>query len=280
MRAWAGNRLGGALVDPAVPQVSLLDHGLLLGDGLFETVLTQGSKAMALGRHLERLATSAQTLDMSIDVNVIREAVLLVLNNEPLGADDCGRLRITVSSGVGPLGMARGDEPRYFVLWEPLTLTAAPARLLISDVVRNEHSPLVGIKHTSWIENVVAHKRAVAGGYTDALLLNLRGQVCETATSNVFIVKNGTVLTPPLSSGCLSGTVRRLLIEQIPLDFRFAEMPLSLDEVLAADEVFLTSSLRLVQPVEQVGDTRFVTNGEMTARLTHLVVEAMEQNHD
>ena len=176
--------------------------------------------------------------------------------------------------------MTRGSDPSYFLLWEPLQLTAAPARLSISDILRNDLSALSGIKHTSWAENILAHRRAVAAGFSEALMLNTRGEVSETATSNIFMVKNHTVITPPLSSGCLAGVTRALLINNMPVDVRFAEMAITLDELLAADEVFLTSSLRLVQPVELISDSTFTIPGEMTSRLMALVHGLVERNDD
>ena len=106
------------------------------------------------------------------------------------------------------------------------------------------------------------------------------GEVCETATANIFMVKNQTVITPPLSSGCLAGITRALLINNMPIDVRFAEMALTLDELLAADEVFLTSSLCLVQPVELISDSTFTIPGEMTSTLMALVHGLVERNDD
>ena len=267
-----------SLVEPAQPQVSVLDHGLLLGDGLFETVLTRSGAAVFLSHHLARLEQSASALDLEIDSASLREAVAEILRSTSDVTD--GRLRITVTAGVGPLGMSRGSEPSYFLLWEPLLVTTSPARLAISDMVRNDVSQLSGIKHTSWVENTVAQRRAVAAGFSEALMLNTRGKVCETATANIFMVKNQTVITPPLSSGCLAGITRALLINNMPIDVRFAEMTFTLADLLTADEVFLTSSLRLVQPVELVSDSTFTIPGEMTSTLTALVHTLVERNDD
>lgn len=278
MKAWLGNRLGGSLVDPTQPQVSLLDHGLLLGDGLFETVLTRAGEAVFLSHHLARLERSASVLDLVLDAVALRDAVVELMRATESVAD--GRLRITVTSGVGPLGMTRGSEPTYFLLWEPLQVATEPARLTVSDVVRCEASALSGIKHTSWAENILAQSRAVAAGFSEALMLNTRGEVAETATSNIFMVKNRTVITPPLSSGCLAGITRALLVNNMPHDVRFAEMAFTLDELLAADEVFLTSSLRLVQPVALISDATFNVSGEITTRLAALMNTMAEANDD
>jgi branched-chain amino acid aminotransferase len=281
IHAWVGTALGGQLISVDEPAVSVLDHGLLLGDGLFETVLTVGTRAIWLSEHLERLSTSATALELQLPPReVIAAAVTNVLSSAPIAADARGRLRITVTSGVGPFGFSRGSQPTLIVLWEPLQVPAAPAELTVSEVRRFVADPLPAHKHTSWLGNVLAHRRAQAQGFSDALILNDLGNIVETTTANVFGVKAGVVVTPPLRSGCLPGVTRSKVFGLLPAEMRFAEMDLTLEDLFTCDEVFLTSSLRLIQPVRRIGSTEYLQIATVATTVKALVEAELEQADD
>jgi branched-chain amino acid aminotransferase len=129
--------------------------------------------------------------------------------------------------------------------------------VVISDIVRNERSPLAGAKTISYAENVLALNRARKLGASEAILLNLAGSVCEGTGSNVFIVKNRVVLTPPVTDGLLPGITRNSVIESIPKQIRFSELSFTAEDLLHADEVFLTSTTRNIQPVTKINDKTF-----------------------
>jgi len=152
--------------------------------------------------------------------------------------------------------------------------------LAVSSVVRSVQPRLLGLKTGSWIENVLAMKEAREHGADDALILNSRGEVVETSTANIFAVKSGTVVTPPLSSGCLAGVARQFLIERIPASVRFAELPIALEELMAADEVFVTSALRGVTPVVRIADTEFTREPTITAMLQSVFDLALKESDD
>lgn len=276
MLVWIGTAAGGKLHVGDDAKVSVADHGLLLGDSLFETVLTKGRRAQLLSRHLDRLERSSLAIGLSAPERaVISSGVAEILDSTTA---ERGRLRITLTSGDGPAGLMRGSEPRIIVTWNELGPVSTDLRLSTTSIQRTSQPTLLGLKTGSWIENVVAMAQAREKSSDDALMLNARGEVAETATSNIFLVKNSTVVTPPLSSGCLAGIARAFLIEHIPTDVRFAEMSFGLDEVLAADEVFVTSALRQVCPVSVVDQRTFSQERPLTTMLQSVFERAVEES--
>lgn len=249
--------LDGRLVAAAEARVALLDHGFTVGDGVFETleVLPRDGRrqAFALGRHLDRLRRSAAGIGLTLDRDdaELRRAVDEVLAAAP----DAGRLRITVTAGAGPPGSERGDGPLTVALVATPAAARPPhARVATVSWRRNEHGALVGLKTTSYGENVVALRAAHEAGADEAILANTAGELCEGTGSNVFVVIDGEVRTPPLTSGCLAGITRALVLDVagpagIDID---ADTPLAFTALADADEVFLTSSTRGVQPVAAV----------------------------
>ena len=194
--------------------VSVFDHGLTVGDGVFETCAVYDGTAFALTRHLRRLKRSALGLGLAApDEGAVREGVAAVLAD---AGPEIGRLRITLTGGPGPLGSHRfaPEEQRQSIL----VLAGPGARSEVSRVVRvpwvrNERSSVAGLKTTSYAENVVTVAEAYRRGADEAVLANTVGELCEGTASNVFVEREGELVTPPLSSGCLAGITRELLLE-------------------------------------------------------------------
>jgi branched-chain amino acid aminotransferase len=237
----------GGLRDAAAAAVSVLDHGLTVGDGVFETLKAAHGRAFALTRHLGRLARSARGLGLpEPDLDEARHACAAVLAANPVAH---GRLRVTYTGGISPLGSTRGDSPATLVV----ALTEAVPRPDTTAAVtvpwtRNERGALAGLKTTSYAENVVALARAHEQGASEALFANTAGRLCEGTGSNVFVVLDGRLLTPPLASGCLAGITRQLVLEWTGA--QEADLPMS--ALADAEEIFLTSSLRDVQAVHRI----------------------------
>ncbi len=261
VRIWQGDNSGGQLVDRA--SISALDHGFTVADGVFETLKVVPGGPVALSRHLRRLGDSAQVLHLPTpDISVIRTAVAEVVAAWQGDGGVLGRLRITYTAGEAPLGSERGDGSPTLVVavtdtvpW-PDTTTAVTVPW-----TRNERSAVAGAKTTSYAENVVALRAARERGASEALLANTVGDLCEGTGTNVFVVVDGRVLTPPLSSGCLPGITRELVLEWC--DVREETLPLSVLE--SADEVFLTSSTRDVHPVVRLDDREWSEPGSVSA---------------
>jgi branched-chain amino acid aminotransferase len=240
--------LNGAVLDNAQARISVFDHGLTVGDGVFETVKVTGGAPFALTRHLERLGASAAALGLPApDLSLIARgsAELLAASGSP----DRARLRITVTSGDSPLGSERGGGPLTIVMaLGGLKDWAASCDVVTVPWPRNERGAVAGIKTTSYAENVRALAYAAERGGSEAIFANTQGNLCEGTGSNVFLVVGGELVTPPLSSGCLAGVTRGLLLEW----FGGIERDVAAAALAAASEAFLTSTTRDVQPIRAV----------------------------
>ncbi|MFB8442955.1 aminotransferase class IV [Streptomyces niveus] len=239
--------VNGGLRAADAAQVSVLDHGLTVGDGIFETVKTVRGRPFALTRHLDRLTRSARGLGLpDPDHDEVRAACAAVLDANPV---DMGRLRITYTGGLSPLGSDRGDAGPTLVVAVGETHRRPDTTAVITvPWTRNERGAVTGLKTTSYAENVVALARAREQDASEALFANTVGDLCEGTGSNVFVVLDGQLHTPPVSSGCLAGITRALTVEWAGAQ----ETRLPFDVLDRADEIFLTSSLRDVQAVHRV----------------------------
>ena len=244
--------------------VSPLDHGLLTGDGVFETLRVYDGVPFAVRRHLDRLARSCAGLELPVPAaDRLRAAMADVVAANGLVE---GRLRVTVTGGPSPLGSERGEsQPTVIVAGSALAIWPEATDVCIVPWPRNERGALAGLKTISYGENVVALAFARRRGAGEAIFANTRGELCEGTGTNVFVVSGGRVFTPPLSSGCLPGVTRDLLLE---LGLA-AEETMSVAALAAADEAFVTSSTREVQPVRAVdGGALAHAPGPLTAAAT------------
>ncbi|MDR8412277.1 aminotransferase class IV [Nonomuraea sp. 3-1Str] len=262
--------VNGELIDPQRATVSVFDHGLMVGDGVFETVKIVHGRAFALTRHLDRLRLSAQRMDLpEPDVEAIAEGIGKCLAAAPAWA--LGRIRITYTSGPGPLGSDRGDQGTTSVVivdeQKPFPVTA---NVTVVPWPRNERGALAGVKSTSYGDNAKALAYAKARGGGEAIFGNLAGDLCEGTGSNIFIVRDGRLLTPTLQSGCLAGVTRALTLQWCGGEE--ADVPLS--ALYEAEEAFLTSTTRDIQPIRLVDDTELpVAPGPITAKAMRVFAE-------
>ncbi|MDI3386794.1 aminodeoxychorismate lyase [Streptomyces sp. B-S-A8] len=265
MKIW----LNGELQELDTARVSVLDHGMTVGDGVFETLKAMDGQAFALTRHLDRLARSARGLGLpEPDLDEVRRACAAVLAANPM---PLGRLRITYTGGLAPLGSDRGDEGQTLVVAVGETVRRPDSTAVVTvPWTRNERGALTGLKTTSYAENVVALARAHEDGAGEALFANTVGQLCEGTGSNVFVVLDGEIHTPPVASGCLAGITRALAVEWTGA----RETDLPLDVLDRADEVFLTSTLRDVQAVHRVDHRQLPgAQGPVTAKAMRIFDE-------
>ncbi len=245
------------------PSISALDHGITVGDGVFETCKVVDGKPFALERHHDRLDRSLRGLGLpASDRDMLNEGIASVLT-EPL---EFGRLRYSVTGGEGPLGSDRLESPlTYVVLAGPQPRPAASTKISVVPWTRNERSAVAGLKTTSYAENVVALARAKEADASEAIFANTRGELCEGTGSNVFVVRGGQILTPPVDSGLLPGITRALTLEACErAGVPAREAPLAVDVFEDVDEVFITSSTRDIQPVHAVDEKTFPAPGPVT----------------
>lgn len=270
---WIGDANNGSIVSEAEALISSLDHGVTVGDGVFETVKVAGSEPFALTRHLRRLQRSCDHMGIAMpSAHSIVDAVAEVISANAPTLGPSTRLRITVTSGVGPLGSERSTQDATLIIAQgqqkPWPKTA---ELVTVPWTRNERGAIASVKSTSYAENVVALRYAHQHGASEGIFLNTKEHVCEGSGSNIFWVRDGVRFTPSLLTGCLAGITRELILEW----FDVIEVEEILPSVLAADEVFITSATRDIQPVvrwdswtsSEIGPVTAAMQGEFARRV-------------
>jgi branched-chain amino acid aminotransferase len=275
VRVW----VNGARVAADAPAISALDHGVTVGDGAFETAKVADGLGFALTRHARRLDRTLAGLGLPpADHGYLAKGIEDVLSGEPIGF---GRLRYSVTGGAGPLGSDRDDSRlTYIVTAAPQPLPPASCKIVVVPWTRNEHSATVGLKTTSYADNVVALAHAKDRGGMEAIFANTRGELCEGTGSNVFVVVGGQILTPPVDSGLLPGITRALVLEwcrDAGLPIQEATLPLSV--LQDAEEVFITSSTKDVLPVHAVDD-RHLAVGPLTTAAAAVFSRLSRERND
>ncbi len=249
--------LNGSLIPKREASVSVADYGFLYGYGLFETMRAYGGVIFRLESHLERLIGSANELGITVDSSVLRQAVYDTLKANSLGN---ARVRLAVSAGEGSLvpDINSCRTPTVLVTAAGYTTLSEDVyvkgyRLITSDIRRNSRSPVSRLKTANYLECLLARQRAKADGYDEALLLNEAGCIAEAATANIFIVSQGTVVTPDEESGILPGITRDVIIELCKkLGIGIELRQILADEIVEADEAFISNSIVEIMPVTEI----------------------------
>ncbi len=229
------------------------DRGLLLGDGVFETLLIIDGVALWREAHLARMGESSRELGISFDVGKIARAIDGLLARTSTGAHV---LRITLTRGRAARGLAgEGNAPTLLVSIDSFSkdLLFQPVRLATSSIRRNEQAPSSRLKTLSYIDNIAAAREAAAKGADDALMLNTAGNAASSTIANLFLVKGEQLITPSLDQAILAGIMRRVLLDEAAdLGLRPVERTVAPFELKTADAVFLTNSLRFIRPVTEL----------------------------
>ena len=274
MKVW----LDGRLVDGDRAVVSVFDHGLTVGDAVFETIAVRAGRPITVTRHLERLQRSARAL--GLDAPGLGDLITAVADTVSANSLTDAVVRVLVTSGPGPLGSVRGGrQVTTVVLAGPYPGWADDADVVVVPWLRNEHSALVGVKTTSYAENVVALAEARSRGGSEAIFANTAGNLCEGSGSNVFVVLGGVLVTPPLSSGCLAGVSRAVVIELLGIPVEERDVPVG--ALGDAEEAFLTSATRHVQPIRSVdGEALPACPGRVTELVASAYAALLERDPD
>ena len=272
--------LNGELVEEHAARVSPLDHGLLVGDGVFETLRVVGGVPFAWTRHIDRLTHSATGLGLVPPSDVdLRAATDAVIRANEIAE---GRLRLTVTGGPAPLGSDRGDRgPTVIVAIAQFRPWPPVVDVVTVPWTRNECSATAGLKTISYADNVRALAYAHERDASEALFANTAGSLCEGTGSNIFCAHDGKLRTPPLRSGCLPGVTRALVLELgdrhgVPIE----EADLALDAVTTANEAFLTSSTRDVQPIAHMDGRELPAPGPLTESVAALFADLVATDLD
>ncbi len=268
---WCNGQWLDAVKYPGASQ----DRGAFLGLGLFETMLGVDGRLAFAARHLARLRASGGRFGWDLEFPELPEvaAELLVRNGLDSGR---ARLRLVVTAGSGLHNdLARGKDCLMWLSAFPSGETPESVSACISPWPRNERSPLAGLKTACYAENLMALDHARQLGFDEAIFLNMAECLCEAATSNVFLVKNGTLLTPSLESGCLPGVGREVVCELARAKGRMCEeKALRIEDLETADEIFLSSATRGPVPVCRFGD-KLLPIGPVTGKLRLMLEEAV-----
>ncbi|MGJ3260400.1 MAG: aminotransferase class IV [Rhodospirillales bacterium] len=265
MKVWLNGEIVGAR-----GAIDADDRGVTLGDGVFETLAVIGGVPRRFDRHLARLTSGAGVLGIPvpIDGSALQDAVCDLCGAENVTE---GSARVTLLRGPAPRGVLPPDDPRPTLMITAASGTvghATSVNIIVATCTRrNDLSPLAGVKSTNYLDAVLAAREARNAGADDAILLNTRGTVAEAMAANLFCVIDGQLVTPPATDGALPGIMRACVMETETV----TERSVSVDDLKAAEEVFLTSSLA-IRPVvcidgEAVGDG---APGTVSARLREL----------
>ena len=236
-------------------KLDVAERGLMLGDGIFETISVREGKSAWLDEHLTRLQSAARELGLKRDITQIRAALAAVLAKSSAPGEV---LRVTLTRGPTQRGFAaEGERPSLIISLNPFDLSKLPKsiRLATSAIRRNATSPASRLKTLSYIDGIAA-AREVAAHADDALMLNTDGHVASTPIANIFLLKHKKLITPSNDQAILKGIARGKLINgAAQLGLQIEVRPVKPEELRAADAVFLTNSLRLSTAVSTIDGT-------------------------
>jgi len=260
--------INGKYFDKPDAKISVYDHGLLYGDGVFEGIRVYNGKVFRHNEHIERLYESARHIDLTIPISP-DEMIKAVNETVKLNAKHNGYIRLVVTRGTGTLGLdPRNCDPQVIIIVDDISLYPAEfydngLKIVTSSLIRNHPNALnPRIKSLNYLNNILAKIEAIRAGVFEALMLNHKGEVAECTGDNVFIVKKGVLKTPPPDAGILEGVTRNLVIElaksaNVPL----IECTMTRHDIYSADECFLTGTAAEVIPVIDC-DGRPIGNGK------------------
>ncbi len=264
--------IDGQLVDPDDARVSVYDVGFRGGEGVFETLRVYGTHPFRLEPHVARAVAGAATVGFALDPEVLHRAVRATISANTAYFDgEDHALRLTASAGrLDPFSAFPGtriDEPMVVVTSHPLRLASDGVRAVTVAAVRD----LPQVKATSYLTAITARRQAIEQAADEALLTTADGNILEGTSTNVFAVVAGTLVTPPVRDGLLAGVTRAVILElatahNLPHEVR----SLHVDELLAAEEAFVTASVRGIVPLVQVDGQpigALTSPGSITARL-------------
>ncbi len=270
--------INGKLYDKKDATVSVYDHGLLYGDGVFEGMRSYGGKVFRLAQHVDRLYQSAQAIRLEIPLTKDKLAQAVNETLKANGIDD-GYVRLVVTRGAGSLGLDpnKCSDPQVIIITDHITLYPDEfykngLEIVTVSTIRNHPAALnPRIKSLNYLNNILAKIEGQQAGCVEALMMNHKGEIAECTGDNIFLVSKNALLTPPIEAGILEGITRDAVIE-LARDAGIAvrEVPLTKHDVYIADECFLTGSAAEVIPVVKV-DSRIIGNGKpgpVTANLT------------
>lgn len=279
--------ISGKLFDKDDAKISVYDHGLLYGDGVFEGMRSYSGKVFRMDEHLDRLWKSAQAI--CLEVPLSKEALAKAVN-DTLAVNEIkdGYVRLMVTRGAGALGLDpnRTSHPQIIIITDHIALYPREMyenglEIITASTIRNHPQALSPrIKSLNYLNNILAKIEGLQAGCQEALMMNHKGEVAECTGDNIFVVRRGMLLTPPLDAGILEGITRDAILElAVVAEIPTEERTLTRHDVYTADEVFLTGSAAEVIPVVKI-DSRKIGDGKpgpITRELTKRFHELTRQ---
>ena len=256
MKVW----IEGEVVDGSEARISVLDHGLLYGDGVFEGIRIYGHRVFRLEDHLQRFETSAKALALKLPGGTAAVREIVLETARAFGADEA-YVRLIATRGDGPLGIdpTQCPEPRLICIVDRIAVYPEEKRSagidLLTSSWRRPPADVLDprVKSLNYLNNVMAKLEVKQRGGDEALLLNAAGAIAETSVANVFAVRDGDLLTPPSIDGALEGITRATVLElAASLEIPARTQSLGRFDLFAADEVFLTGSGAGLVPVRSL----------------------------
>jgi branched-chain amino acid aminotransferase len=259
----------GSFYSAADAKISVFDHGLLYGDGVFEGICIYGGRVFRLDEHLKRMYESAKTIGLPIPLTVeqFKSAVVETVRRNRLKE---GYIRPVVTRGPGKLGLdpKNCEKPTVVIIpqnaesYPLLTAGRKPARAIVSSIRRTPSFCLpAAAKTLNYLNNVLAKQQANFAGVDEAIMLDWRGFVSEGTGDNLFLIRNNVLMTAPLHSSVLGGITRQVVLEIAEeLHVRWEEKEMTLHDLYNADEAFFVSTSLEIQPLVEI-DARLVGDG-------------------
>lgn len=271
--------IDGRFVPAPKACIPVVDNTFLYAEGLFETVLAVNDRLVFSKWHMARLVSGAAVIGLKLPVPTaqLRRWMMLAASRHPARYK---KVRLTITGGDSARWMGRPGKPRVVISVSEHELPVKPYRLLVSDFLVDQKSPFRRIKTVSYAIQAAALRQAAKLGYDDALLLNESGKVAEVTSANIFWVRHNALFTSPLSAGCLDGTTRKAIIAVAKrLNIRVVERNESFATMVAADEIFICSSLKLIIGVCEIalGKRRYqIPQGPLTLRIREYFREMID----
>ncbi len=262
--------INGQFHAPEDAKISVYDHGLLYGDGVFEGMRIYDKKVFRLTEHLKRLDESACAINLQLPISLEQ---LAADTNETVAKNEIvdGYIRLIVTRGAGPLGLDpfKCSDPQVIIIADSITLYPESyyengLELVTASTIRNHPAALSPrIKSLNYLNNILAKMEGLKAGCIEALMLNHKGEVAECTGDNLFVIKNGRLNTPPIEAGILEGVTRNAVLELArEAGIETTELPMTRHDIYVADECFLTGSAAEVIPAVTL-DGRKIGDGKV-----------------
>lgn len=272
--------IDGSLHDESDARISVFDHGLLYGDGVFEGIRFYNRRVFRLEEHIRRLYDSARSILLNIPISP-EEMTAAVLETCRANELNDGYIRLVITRGTGSMGLSPFRCPKASIIIIACSIQLYPEEayqngLIMATVAtrRPTHDTLSPqVKSLNYLNNVMAKVEAIQAGAEEGLMLNDRGLVAECTGDNLFIVRDGTITTPPISAGALDGITRKVVIDTAAsLGIPLREAELSRHDIFTADECFLTGTAAEVIAAVKL-DQRVIGTGS-PGPITNRIIEA------